>query len=258
MSVSYSIQTENPTFSWRSLLALFGKQPRYFGIFYAIIFAQIMLLVAVALQSAVPVERLFRDMLSVAEDYPDCCHVYDGLISNLGILLWWAAASVTGFAALAVACLSGRRYDILALTMAAVFSAWLAIDDLFMLHETVLPLFGLPQPATYALYGAITIAYISLSWRVVLTASPLFLLMAISMLGLSVFIDILSGHGMDAISDWLLANLGAISHWLQANTRIEFLLEDGFKFLGIGFWCCLHMAAAMKVLVNTAAKGGRA
>ncbi len=241
MSLAYNIHTENPTYSWRSLLALFGKQPRYFGIFYAIIVAQIMILVAVGLQSTVPVERLFRDMIIVAEEYPGCCHVYDGLISNLGILLWWAAASVTGFAALVAANLSARIYDILALAMAAVFSAWLALDDLFMLHDTVLPLIGLPQPATYALYGAIACAYIALSWRVVLTAFPMFLLMAISMLGLSVFIDILSEHDM-----------GAISYWLQANTRTEFLLEDWFKFLGIGFWCCVHIAAAMNVLVNAA------
>ena len=78
----------------------------------------------------------------------------------------------------------------------------------------------------------------------------MFLLMAISLLGLSISIDILSEH-----------DLGAISTWLQANTRTEFLLEDGFKFLGIGFWCCLHMAAAMNVLENAATsklqKGGR-
>lgn len=241
MSLAYNLRTEIPTFSWRSLLAFIGQQPRYYGIFYTIIIVQIMLLVAVAVQSTVPVERLFRDMLSVAEDYPGCCHVYDGMISNLGILLWWAAASVTGFATLVAMSLSARTYDIVALAMAAVFSAWLAIDDLFLLHDIVLPLIGMPQPATYALYGAIVFAYIALAWRVVLTAFPIFLLMAISALGLSIVIDILAGH-----------NFGAISDWLRANQRTEFLLEDGFKFLGIGFWCCVHIAAAMKVVEEAA------
>ncbi len=235
---------------WQSVFARTGYENKFFSIFYCIILFQILILAAAGLQSSVPLERLFRDTIVVAEEYPGCCHVYDGLISNLGILLWWAAASITAFAALVAACLSSRLYEILALAMAAVFSAWLALDDLFMLHETVLPLIGLPQPATYALYGAIACAYIALSWRVVLTASPMFLLMAISSLGLSISIDILSEHEM-----------GAISHWLQANQRTEFLLEDGFKFLGIGFWCCLHMAAAMNVLENAATsklqKGGQ-
>lgn len=246
MSLAYNIQTGNFTYSWRQLLALFVKQPRYSGIFYALIVAQIMIFAAAMFQTAVPVERLLRDTITVAEIYPDCCHVYDGLISNFGIFLWWAAASITGFAALVAASLSARTYDILALTMAAVFTAWLALDDLFMLHESVLPLIGLPQPATYALYGAIAIAYIALSWRVVLTAFPMFLLMAISMLGLSVFVDIMAEH-----------DLGAISYWLQANLRTSFLLEDGFKFLGIGFWCCVHIAAAMNVLTSQLQKGSQ-
>lgn len=241
MSVTYKAQSEDPTFSWRSILALLAKQPRYSGIYYSIIAVQILMLVGVGLQTAVPAERLFRDMIIVAEEYPGCCHVYDGLISNLGVLLWWAAASVTGFSALAAVSLSGRIYDILALAMAAVFSAWLAIDDLFMVHETVLPLLGMPQPATYALYGTLTCAYIALSWRVVLTAAPMLLLMALSALGMSVVIDILGDH-----------DLGAISDWLHGNMAVKFALEDAFKFLGIGFWFCLHMAAAMMVLENTA------
>ena len=241
MSLVMNLQPRNLQYIWQSFFTWTRGNHHGFGIFYTIIAAQIIILAAVAWQSAVPVERLFRDMIIVAEESPDCCHVYDGLISNLGILLWWVAASVTGFAALVAVSLSGRTYDILALAMAAVFSAWLALDDLFMLHDTVLPLFGIPQPATYALYGSIASAYIALSWRVVLMAAPLFLLMAISMLGLSVFIDILSDY-----------DVGAISLWLQSNTQTKYLLEDGSKFLGIGFWCCLHMAAAKNVLENVA------
>ncbi|HDO52442.1 MAG TPA: hypothetical protein ENH05_06865 [Rhizobiales bacterium] len=224
---------------WRLFFVRNRENPGGFGVYYAIIAGQLLVLAAAGLQTSVPLERLFRDTIAVAEEYPGCCHVYDGLISNLGILLWWAAASITGFAALTAAGLSCRRYEILALAMAAAFSAWLAMDDLFMLHESVLPLIGFTQPMTYALYGLIAAAYIALSWRVVLMASPLLLAMAIAMLGASVSVDILADH-----------DLGAVSAWLGANPRIGILLDDGLKFLGIGFWFCLHMAAARAVITN--------
>ncbi len=195
------------------------------------------LLAAVWFQSAVPLERLFRDTIAVAEEYPGCCHVYDGVISNIGILFWWATAVVSGFAALVLATVSSRSRDTIALSMASIFSGWLALDDLFMLHESVLPLAGLSQPVIYAIYGTIALAYITLSWRVVLSTQPVLLFLAMSMLGASVCVDVLADH-----------DLGALSNWLHANPRAEIFLDDGFKFLGVGFWFSLHLSVAMESL----------
>ncbi len=239
MSLALNHDPRGLRYIWQSFFAQKRGNSGGFGIYYAIITCQLLVLAVVAIQTTVPLERLFRDTIAVAEEYPGCCSVYDGLISNFGILLWWAAASITGFAALTAISLSCRRYDIIALAMASVFSAWLAMDDLFMLHESVLPLIGLTQPMTYALYGVLVTVYIALSWRVILVASPLLLLMAITTLGASVSIDILADH-----------NLGSVSAWLKANLRIERLLEDGFKFIGIGSWLCLHMEAARSVITN--------
>ncbi len=239
MSLAASIQP-NWIHELRQTMSLgSGRERGLFGVFYVIILAQITVLACVSLQTTIPLERLFRDTIAVAEEYPGCCHVYDGLISNLGILLWWTAASVTAFAALLATHFESRRREIVALSAASLFSAWLASDDLFMLHESVFPLVGLTQPMTYAIYGAIVLAYIALSWRTVFTAAPVFLIMAIAMLGASVSVDILADH-----------DFGSISKWLHANPRIEILLDDGFKFLGIGAWCCLHLAAAARVTVN--------
>lgn len=240
MSLVSSYTTGNLVESCRSFIARSARAPRVSHIIHLIIGTQILVLAAVWFQSAVPLERLFRDTIAVAEDYPGCCHVYDGLISNLGILLWWTTATVTGFTALAVANLSSRTYEALAFAMAAAFSAWLTLDDLFMLHESVLPLTGLTQPMIYAVYGAIAVGYIGLSSRVVFAAAPRLMYLAILMLGVSVGVDVFADH-----------NLGPMSDWLHANPRAEVFLDDGFKFLGIGFWCCLHLAAAMSTLANT-------
>ena len=107
---------------WQLFFAKNRENPGGFGIYYAVITGQLLVLAAARLQTSVPLERRFRDTIAVAEEYPGCCHVYDGLISNLGILLWWATASITGFAALTAAGLSCRRYEVLALAMAAARS----------------------------------------------------------------------------------------------------------------------------------------
>ena len=225
----------------RSVFSGAGNEHRPHKILYSIILVQFLLLAGVALWPSPPVGRLFRDPLAIAEEYPFCCHVYDGLFSNMGVLLWWTAAVAAGFAALVTARLSKRRHEVLVLSVAAGFSAWLALDDLFMLHEKLFPKLGLSQPEILALYGVLAAVYIAFSWRVVLTAAPLLLLMGIGMLGLSGSFDILADHDLGAASAWLL------EHW-----RLQILLEDGAKFLGIGFWCCLHLAAAMNVIVEVA------
>jgi hypothetical protein len=54
-------------------------------------------------QSWVPAWQLFVDPIRVAEVAgPDCCHVYYGFISNMGILFWCTIAACCLFAALLI------------------------------------------------------------------------------------------------------------------------------------------------------------
>lgn len=57
------------------------------------------LFLALALQHLVPVSVLLRDPNATAYDAQNKVMFYRGTVSNLGILLWWAAASVYAFAA---------------------------------------------------------------------------------------------------------------------------------------------------------------
>lgn len=206
----------------------------------AAVAAQMLLLGVVLTQDAVPVERLFRDLIAVAEELPGCCHVYDGMISNIGILLWWSTATLSGLAALVLALQSRAPRDVTGFAVAAVFSAWLASDDLFMLHESVLPLVGLPQFGTFLIYGGLAAAYLLLAWRTVVARAPLFVVLALAMLGGSAAVDVMSDH-----------DFGAVTTWLLSDVRLQTLLDDGLKFLGIGFWFGLHLVAATAVLCET-------
>lgn len=199
---------------------------------------QILVLLTVSLQNTIPLERLFRDTIAVAEDYPGCCHVYDGMMSNLGILMWWSTASVS---ALAFLILKQQKQDLRtagSFGLAAVLTGWLTLDDLFMLHESVFPVFGVPQYATYIIYGVLTIGYLLVAWRVIVAKFPVLTLATLGMFGMSA--------GVDVIAD---GSFGQLTQFLKENTRIELLLDDGFKFLGIGFWLYLHLFAARDALM---------
>ena len=74
--------------------------------------------------------ELFRDPLAVAMDVgTDCCHVYFGFFSNLGVLLWCSAASVCLFASMLLIQRKADRHQILFLVSAGIFTGLLLFDD---------------------------------------------------------------------------------------------------------------------------------
>ena len=100
---------------------------------------------AVVLQPWIDPADLLRDPLAVAELKPaECCKVYYGAVSNLGVLLWTAGAAIALFGA-GLALALGRPAGEAGLLLAAgMLTGFLAIDDLFLVHENVLPAFGVP------------------------------------------------------------------------------------------------------------------
>jgi hypothetical protein len=93
------------------------------------------------------------------------------------------------------------------------------LDDLFLLHEEVFPYYlNIPEKLVFVGYGMIISLYLVKFRKIILKTEFLFLILAFGFLGLSVIIDLLP------IATRLLGNQG------------EFLLEDGFKLMGIISW----------------------
>ena len=138
-----------------------------------------------------------------------------GMISNLGILLWGAAASICFFATF----LEGiNRESSKLLLLGGIFSSLLCIDDLFLLHDRYIG-----QDFLNLTYLAISI-FLLVRFRKILKIIGLFnLLISILFLGLSVFFD------------------GVIQQIFNQNYEFTQLFEEGFKFIGIAcwlnFWC---------------------
>ena len=138
-----------------------------------------------------------------------------GMISNIGILLWGAAASICLFTTF----LEGiNRESSKLLLLGGIFSSLLCIDDLFLLHDRYIG----PDFLNLT-YLAISI-FLLVRFRRILKIIGLFnLLISILFLGLSVFFD------------------GVIQQIFNQSYELTQLIEEGFKFIGIAcwlnFWC---------------------
>ncbi len=138
-----------------------------------------------------------------------------GMISNIGILLWGATASICLFTTFSQEINSDSSKLLL---LGGVFSGILCIDDFFLLHDR------------YVGPDFLNLTYLSISifllvrFRKILKRIGLFnLVISILFLGLSIFFD------------------GVIQQIFNQSYDITQLIEEGFKFLGIAcwlnFWC---------------------
>ncbi|QJE74035.1 hypothetical protein HHL28_13875 [Aerophototrophica crusticola] len=156
---------------------------------------------------------------------------YAGFFSNLGVLAWWAAAVACVLAALVVRWGQNRR-DSLADAAAAGggLSAVLALDDLLLVHEALLPLYvGLDERWALAAYGTGALAYL---WRfraVHLRMETGLMAASIALLAASLVVDLMELDGAKAL-----------------------LLEDGAKFGGICAWALYHLRLAWTLLAGRA------
>jgi len=162
---------------------------------------------------------------------PAAIHVANlllGALSNLGAVLWSAAASIALFAA---ALLRGAHASELRayLAYAGLLTAWLLLDDLYMLHERVLPdMLGVPQRLVFAIYVALTIALFVRFRRIVATTDHRLLALAITCFAVSIASD----QGPGSWHRW---------PWLA-------FIEDGAKLLGIASWLAYFVSTAARAV----------
>ena len=176
--------------------------------------------------------RLSRDPLAISE-----APFYVGCLSNLGVLLWCAAATACFFAAAVLRPASGAREVGLTrgfFLCSGALTAVLTCDDLFMLHERFFPLvMGVPEKLVLASYAVAGCAYLARFHKQLLRTRALPLAAAFGCFAVSVACDVF-------IPDRL--NLHAA--------------EDGAKLLGIAAWCGYFLDTSL-AQVRTAVVGSR-
>jgi len=154
---------------------------------------------------------------------------YLGFVSNVGALLWAAAASIFLFSFYVHRSSGGDAEWGRFLLCSGLFVGLLGLDDLFMLHEQVFPNYlSVSQSLVVASYAGLAALYVArFAALIAQTAYPVFVA-AIAMLAASA--------ALDQIQD----------HFSIAFTGAGFC-EDAAKLLGIGTWLsyAIHTSAAL-------------
>lgn len=177
-----------------------------------------------AVQPWVPVEQLFRDVLSAAGRVTDGSYPWHlGLVSNLGILLWSGTAAGCLLGGLIVRHTSGSGSASTFLLSGALLTALLTVDDFFMAHEQIYPRpFGLGEVTVFVLYALLVAAYVLFFRRVIRRVGPQLLVLALALFAAGLSVDI----------------------WFPTGEELQRVAEDGPKFLGIATWATFHLRAA--------------
>ncbi len=199
-------------------------------LFVFVLLLPIIFLLIVSLQPWVNPKWMFLDTVTAAEYSDDCCHVYYGFVSNLGIFLWVATASVCLFSATIILQWKNAKALFRFAVTAGVFSAWLAMDDAFLLHEIVFPKIGVPQFLVLAVYVLLAVAYILASWRVIFSSEYWILMLGVGGVAISLGVDQLF-HSLDP-------------------TIV--IIEDSAKFFGLFCWFAFHLVTLVVAFQNKA------
>lgn len=167
--------------------------------------------VRVLLQVQIP--DMTRDVAAIASIHP-----LSGILSSLGILLWWTSATIWFFAAFLQRGRPSAAY-VGFLVYSGLLSAYLGLDDLFQFHEYLAPTYlKVPEQVIYGLLAFVVAVYLWRYRRALERPDGVLLLLALALLSGSVAVD------------------AALEPWLWRLKDWSFFVEDGFKWLGICFW----------------------
>lgn len=186
---------------------------------FAVVLMPSLFLIAVSAQPWIDPKWMFLDTVTAAEFSDDCCHVYFGFVSNLGIFLWVATAAICLFAATIILQWDNAKELLKFAVTAGLLSAWLAMDDAFLLHEIVFPKVGIPQFFVLAVYVLLAASYVIASWRVILSSEYWIL-----------------GLGVGAVA----ISLG-IDQFFHSLEPMIVIIEDSAKFFGLFSWFVFHV-----------------
>lgn len=177
----------------------------------------------------VPLADLTRDPLTTFQAAP-----YVGLLSQIGILLWAAAAAVCLFGASVLRRRAEGAEEKRFLLTSGLATLALGLDDAFLFHEEFVPYFGVPQGLVFIVYAVLLALYAWRFARVILKTEYALLMMALVFFGVSLAVDVAHPEVLG---------------------QYELLVEDGAKLVGILSWLVYFVRTAAAALERCDSRG---
>lgn len=202
----------------------------YYGAIYALVLVLLLIVIFASWKTNLPIGVFTRDIAGLLEVNP-----FSGVISNLGILLWCAAASICLFSFAVLQNLKSshaaiNRKSKFFLLFSGLITSILMFDDLFLLHEEIFPSLNVSERVVYCSYIAIICFYLLKFRKTIFKTEWVILGLGFCCFAASIVIDVLP----------------------IAGSKIT-LLEDGFKLFGIASWFSYFVRLCFQILNNTIA-----
>ncbi len=166
-----------------------------------------------------PIWKLAKDPADVIQFQP-----YIGMLSNWGALLWMTTAAICLFTAVILKTSRARLQTRLFIFFSGVLSLLLAVDDLYMFHDRVLPrVLNIHEYFFYMLYIILILAYLVAFTREILRQD---------------FILFVIAFGFLFLSRRFLFRFSFLDEYMTTG--------DMLKYFGIVFWLAFYYRAASR------------
>lgn len=146
------------------------------------------LVIFAGIEKDVPLDHFTQDPAAIME-----APFYLGLFSYIGILMWCAAAALCFFTRYMVKPDTTENRQLRSfLLFSGLITCLFLLDDLFLLHEVVLPEYlHIPEVGVYLIYSNVIVFYMVLFRNILLRSEFLILGLSFFMIGTSQFVDLI-------------------------------------------------------------------
>lgn len=146
---------------------------------------------------------------------------YLGFLSQMGIFVWAAVATIGLFTSYVLRLSGGDRAYSRFFVASGLFSLWLGLDDVFLFHEEAFPIYlGIPEKVVYGLYGGLFLLYCIRFRRFIFRTDCTALVVALVAFATSILLDIIEPPYLN-----------------------PYFFEDGAKFVGLVAWLTYFVKA---------------
>lgn len=177
------------------------------------------------INKGIPFKFLTSDIAAIAE-----VPFYTGFFSQIGFIIWIMTATICFLSAYISKIYRGDRELRTFLFLSGLLSTILCLDDMFLLHEQVFPIYlGLSEIIIFILYACLVVFLVIRYYATILKTNYILILVALFSFGSSIALDLVKINGLNS-----------------------YLTEDGFKMTGIVSWFFYYYDIALLVIQSPA------